>query len=179
MKHHAHIIAYLACLASAWPLCSCRSTYKNNSRTEERNNLSISDSALHGRTEDTYSRFHLNQEEANKRWKIKVNFDTTQPTNPETGFPPISDVEIEGSEKTIKTLLQKDDTTHVSDIQETKTNITLHQNKETQSHKNAESNVASGIDNGIKYGLTIGIPIVLIILTSNFYARKRQKNPSK
>lgn len=179
MKHYAHIITYLVCLASAWLLCSCRSTYQNDSRAKEQSNLSISDSALHTRTGDHYSRFTLNQEEADKGWKIKVNFDTTQPANPDTGLPPISDIEIEGSEKTIKTLLQKDDTTHVSDTQETKTYITLLQDKETQSHKNADSTVAGGIDSGIKYGLIIGIPIVLIILTSTLYARNRQKNPSK
>lgn len=179
MKHYVRIITYLVCLASAWLLCCCRSTYQNDSRVKEQSNLSISDSALHTRTEDIYSRFHLNQEEADKDWKIKVNFDTSQPANPETGLPPISDIEIEGSEKTIKTLLQKDDTTHVSDTQKTQTDITLLQNIETQSHKDAGSTVAGGIDSGIKYGLIIGIPLVLIILTSIIYARYRQKNPSK
>lgn len=179
MKHHAHIIIYLVCLASAWLLCCCRSTYQNDNRAKEQSYLSINDSALHTRTEDNYSRFHLNQEESDKNWKIKVNFDTSQPADPKTGLPPISDIKIEGSEKAITTLLQKNDTTHVSETQETKTDITLIEDKETQSHKDAGSTVADGIDNGIKYGLIIGIPITFIILTLFCYARYRQKNPSK
>lgn len=179
MKHYARIITYLVCLASAWLLCCCRSTYQSDNRAKEQSNLSILDSALHTRTEDNYSRFNLNQEEADKCWKIKVKFDTTQPANPDTGLPPISDIEVEGSEKTINTLLQKDDATHVSDTQESKTDITLIQDKETKSHKDTESTVAGGIASGIKYGLIISIPIILIILTSTIYARYRQKNPSK
>ena len=58
MKHHAHTLIYLACLAIAWLLCSCRSTLQNNRSTQEQSNLSITDSALRIRTEDTYSRFN-------------------------------------------------------------------------------------------------------------------------
>ena len=39
--------------------------------------------------------------------------------------------------------------------------------------------IADGIDDGFKYGLIIGIPILLIILILPFYAKYRQKNPSK
>ena len=110
-----------------------------------------------------------NKEEADKGWKIKVNFDTSKATNPATGLPPISDIEIEGSEKNIKTLLQENDTVHISEKQKTKTDITFQQDSKS---------VATGIDNGIKYGLIIGIPIVFIILIFINHA-KRQKNTSK
>ena len=90
MKHHAHTLIYLACLAIAWLLCSCRSTLQNNRSTQEQSNLSITDSALRIRTEDTYSRFNLNQEQTGKDWKVKVNFDTTKSADPSTGLPPVS-----------------------------------------------------------------------------------------
>ena len=172
MKHHAHTLIYLACLAIAWLLCSCRST-------QEQSDLSITDSALRIRTEDTYSRFNLNQKQTGKDWKVKVNFDTTKSADPSTGLPPISNIEIEGSKTTIKTLLQKDDTTRISDKQETTTDITFQQNKQSESQKNASGSIADGIDDGFKYGLIIGIPILLIILILPFYAKYRQKNPSK
>ena len=171
MKHHAHTLIYLACLAIAWLLCSCRSTLQSN--------LSITDSALRIRTEDTYSRFNLNQEQTGKDWKVKVNFDTTKSADLSTGLPPISNIEIEGSKTTIKTLLQKDDTTRISDKQETTTDVTFQQNKQSESQKNASGSIADGIDDGFKYGLIIGIPILLIILILPFYAKYRQKNPSK
>lgn len=179
MKHYAHILIYLVCLASAWLLYGCRTTYQNNRSTQEQSNLSITDSALLTRTENAYSRFNLNQEEAAKGWKVKVDFDTTKPADPSTGLPPISNIEIEGSETTIKTLLQKDDTTHISDKQETTTDITLQQNKQSESQKNTGGSIATGIDDGLKYGLIIGIPVILIILILPFYVKYRQKNPSK
>ena len=179
MKHHAHTLIYLACLAIAWLLCSCRSTLQNNRSTQEQGDLSITDSALRIRTEDTYSRFNLNQEQTGKDWKVKVNFDTTKSADPSTGLPPISNIEIEGSKTTIKTLLQKDDTTRISDKQETTTDVTFQQNKQSESQKNASGSIADGIDDGFKYGLIIGIPILLIILILPFYAKYRQKNPSK
>ena len=179
MKHHAHTLIYLACLAIAWLLCSCRSTLQNNRSTQEQSDLSITDSALRIRTEDTYSRFNLNQEQTGKDWKVKVNFDTTKSAAPSTGLPPISNIEIEGNEKTVKTLLQEDDTIHVSESQETKNDLTLQQSKQSASHKDAGSSVAAGIDNGIQYGLIIGIPIILIILTLIIHARFKQKDSSK
>ena len=179
MKHHAHTLIYLACLASAWLMCSCRSTLQNIRSTQEQSNLSITDSALRIRTEDTYSRFNLNQEQTGKDWKVKVNFDTTKSADLSTGLPPISNIEIEGSKTTIKTLLQKDDTTRISDKQETTTDVTFQQNKQSESQKNASGSIADGIDDGFKYGLIIGIPILLIILILPFYAKYRQKNPSK
>lgn len=97
----------------------------------------------------------------------------------ETGLSPISNIEIEGNEKTVKTLLQEDDTIHVSESQETKNDLTLQQSKQSASHKDAGSSVAAGIDNGIQYGLIIGIPIILIILTLIIHARFKQKDPSK
>lgn len=176
MKHYAHIIIYLVCLASAWLMYGCRSTYQSNSRAKEQRILSISDSALRIRTEDVYSRFHLNQKEEGKGWKIKVNFDTSLPADSETGLPPISDIEIEGSETNIKTVLQKDDTTHVSDTQETKNDISLHQHKQLDTTSDAGASVATGIDDGIKYGMIIGIPAVLILIIISYV---RQKNSSK
>ena len=92
---------------------------------------------------------------------------------------PRSNIEIEGNEKTVKTLLQEDDTIHVSESQETKNDLTLQQSKQSASHKDAGSSVAAGIDNGIKYGLIIGIPIILIILTLIIHARFKQKDSSK
>ena len=53
------------------------------------------------------------------------------------------------------------------------------QNKQSESQKNASGSIADGIDDGFKYGLIIGIPILLIILILPFYAKYRQKNPSK
>ena len=110
MKHYAHILICTASLACACSFCGCRATYQNDSSTQEQTRLSISDSALRIRTEDACSRFKLNQEEAGKGWKVKVNFDTSKPADPETGLSPISNIEIEGNEKTVKTLLQEDDT---------------------------------------------------------------------
>jgi hypothetical protein len=103
----------------------------------------------------------------------------SKPADPETGLSPISNIEIEGNEKTVKTLLQEDDTIHVSESQETKNDLTLQQSKQSASHKDAGSSVAAGIDNGIQYGLIIGIPIILIILTLIIHARFKQKDPSK
>lgn len=179
MKHYAHILICTASLACACSFCGCRATYQNDSSTQEQTRLSISDSALRIRTEDACSRFKLNQEEAGKGWKVKVNFDTSKPADPETGLSPISNIEIEGNEKTVKTLLQEDDTIHVSESQETKNDLTLQQSKQSASHKDAGSSVAAGIDNGIQYGLIIGIPIILIILTLIIHARFKQKDPSK
>lgn len=76
MKHYAHILICTASLACACSFCGCRATYQNDSSTQEQTRLSISDSALRIRTEDACSRFKLNQEEAGKGWKVKVNFDT-------------------------------------------------------------------------------------------------------
>ena len=134
MKHYAHILICTASLACACSFCGCRATYQNDSSTQEQTRLSISDSALRIRTEDACSRFKLNQEEAGKGWKVKVNFDTSKPADPETGLSPISNIEIEGNEKTVKTLLQEDDTIHVSESQETKNDLTLQQSKQSASH---------------------------------------------
>lgn len=139
----------------------------------------LSQTQLYVSDEDACSLFNLNQEEAGKDWKVKVNFDTSKPADPETGLSPISNIEIEGNEKTVKTLLQEDDTIHVSESQETKNDLTLQQSKQSASHKDAGSSVAAGIDNGIQYGLTIGIPIILIILTLIIHARFKQKDSSK
>ena len=84
MKHYAHILICTASLACACSFCGCRATYQNDSSTQEQTRLSISDSALRIRTEDACSRFKLNQEEAGKGWKVKVNFDTSKPADPET-----------------------------------------------------------------------------------------------
>lgn len=78
MKHYAHILICTASLACACSFCGCRATYQNDSSTQEQTRLSISDSALRIRTEDACSRFKLNQEEAGKGWKVKVNFDTSK-----------------------------------------------------------------------------------------------------
>ena len=178
MKHHVHTLILLASLTITWLLCSCRTTYQKDRSAQEQSNLSISDSTLYDKTGDIYSRFNFNKEEADKGWKIKVNFDTSKATNPATGLPPISDIEIEGSEKNIKTLLQENDTVHISEKQKTKTDITFQQDSKLESHRDADNSVATGIDNGIKYGLIIGIPIVFIILIFINHA-KRQKNTSK
>ena len=85
---------------------------------------------------------------------------------------------MDWSEKNIKTLLQENDTVHISEKQKTKTDITFQQDSKLESHRDADNSVATGIDNGIKYGLIIGIPIVFIILIFINHA-KRQKNTSK
>ena len=179
MKHHVHTLICLIYLASTWLLCSCRTAYQNDHSTQEQSNLSISDSTIHLRDENYYSKFKLNQEQEEKNWKVKVKFDTTQPFDSITGLPPISDIEIEGCENTIKTLLQKDDSTYVTNKEKKKTIVTLQQNKQSESHKYTNGSVATGIDDGLKYGLIIGIPIIFIIIISISYARYRQKNPSK
>jgi hypothetical protein len=179
MKHHVHTLICLICLASTWLLCSCRTTYQNDRSTQEQCNLSTSDSTVHDRSEDYYSRFNLSKEQNEKGWKVKVKFDTTQPSDSVTGLPPISGIEIEGCKNTIKTLLQKDDSAHVTNKEEKKTAVTLQQNKQSESHKDISGSVATGIDDGLKYGLMIGIPIILIIIIFISYARYRQKNPSK
>ena len=179
MKHYAHILICTACLACTFLFMVAVLLIKTIVAPQEQTRLSISDSALRIRTEDACSRFNLNQEEAGKGWKVKVNFDTSKPADPETGLSPISNIEIEGNEKTVKTLLQEDDTIHVSESQETKNDLTLQQSKQSTFHKDAGSSVAAGIDNGIKYGLIIGIPIILIILTLIIHARFKQKDPSK
>ena len=89
MKHHVHTLILLASLTITWLLCSCRTTYQKDRSAQEQSNLSISDSTLYDRTGDIYSRFNFNKEEADKGWKIKVNFDTSKATNPATGLPPI------------------------------------------------------------------------------------------
>lgn len=179
MKHHAHIIICLVSLTSVGLLSSCRTAYQSNHNTQEQNNLTISDSALRVRTEDSRSQFNLNQTQTGKDWKVKVNFDTSKPADPSTGLHPISDIEIEGSETTVKTLLQKDDTLHLSEEQKRTTDITYIQDKQTEFHKGTDSSVAAGIDSGIKYGLIIGIPAALILLILIYNAKHRQKNPSK
>lgn len=107
MKHHAHTLIYLACLAIAWLLCSCRSTLQNNRSTQEQSNLSITDSALRIRTEDTYSRFNLNQEQTGKDWKVKVNFDTTKSADPSTGLPQYRISRLKGARQRSKLCFRK------------------------------------------------------------------------
>lgn len=179
MKHYAHILICTASLACACSFCGCRATYQNDSSTQEQTRLSISDSALRIRTEDAAPDSNLIKKKRAKAGKSKLTSDTSKPADPETGLSPISNIEIEGNEKTVKTLLQEDDTIHVSESQETKNDLTLQQSKQSASHKDAGSSVAAGIDNGIQYGLIIGIPIILIILTLIIHARFKQKDPSK
>ena len=55
------------------------------------------------------SQVKTTKDEHGSSWKITYHFDTTQTPDPTTGLPPLSGIEIEGSEKQSKTAQESND----------------------------------------------------------------------
>ena len=179
MKHHAHFFNYFVSLVIAGLLCSCRAAYQRDTHTQEKANLSKSVNSLHTTTGTIASQAKTEKDEQGSGWKITYHFDTSQPINPITGLPPTSGIQIEGSQNTIKTKEEKNQSEQLSDStsNESKTNQSTSNESATQSVMEAEG--LTGIDDGLKTGLAIGIPIAFILLALIYYVRYHKTNTSK
>ena len=106
-------------------------------------------------------------------WKITYHFDTTQTPDPTTGLPPLSGIEIEGSEKQSKTAQESNDTVHSSNSSSKRevSGQTIQRESGTETRK--DSKVATGTDDGIRNGLSIGIPLLFIIIALSYYAKRQ------
>lgn len=173
MKHYAQPIHYLACLAVAGLLCSCRAAYQRDTHSQEDTHLSQSGSTLHTTTGTIATQVKTEKDEQGKYWKITYRFDTSQPTNPTTGLPPISDIEVEGSENTTQTKQETNESVQLSDSTSTKNDLTLDTHKESETQTKSDGGALTGVDDGLRYGLIIGIPLALIIFIRIYYARKK------
>lgn len=177
MKHHAHPIIYFACMSAIILLCACRSSYRNTNQLRASESIQHSNAGIHTSTGSIVSQVKANQEELNKNWKITYHFDSALPTDPTTGLPPVSGIEIEGSEKQIKAMQASIDSVHASSSSSTKDSLKIATDQQSNTNTDVSNKVAAGADDGIRNGLTIGIPLCIIIIALSYYAKRQ--NTSK
>ena len=162
MKNYVHILFIFLCGAICYACRTSRqSSYSSNSSLQ----LSGTEEIKRERTDDMSSRFSLREEQNQKTWKATINYDTSKPADASTGLPPVSSIEIEGSEKEVKAMLEKEDTIRSQEGEESSSRLEIQDRRLLEKETNTNLSAATGIESGFKYGLIIGIPIVLIIIS--------------
>lgn len=153
-------------------LCSCRSSSQHSSlRVNQQNDSSAVtlSTTAHG---SITSQVQTHEDIKGNHWKITYHFDTSQPTNPTTGLPPISRVEVEGSQVQQQTERQENVSSETSD--------TLSYQKKTKSNTNSleqqDKNKHIESDIGIERSITAGIILLIIVIAIILYVRS---HPSK
>lgn len=102
MKHHVHLIIYFACISVGILLCACRSSSLHSNQFKENGTFQHNYNELNTGTGTIASQVKTTKDEHGSSWKITYHFDTTQTPDPTTGLPPLSGIEIEGSENRVK-----------------------------------------------------------------------------
>ncbi|MCE8600197.1 hypothetical protein PDM24_11645 [Bacteroides fragilis] len=177
MKHHVHLIIYFACISVGILLCACRSSSLHSNQFKENGTFQHNYNELNTGTGTIASQVKTTKDEHSSSWKITYHFDTAQTPDPTTGLPPLSGIEIEGSEKQSKTAQESNDTVHSSNSSSKReiSGQTIQRESGTETKK--DSKVATGTDDGIRNGLSIGIPLLFIIIALSYYAKRQ--NTSK
>ena len=177
MKQYAKSIIYFTFPLIIGNLCACRSAKSGTDRTQADTSLSQLERIEHNASGTISSQVKTKETEKGNTWRIVCNFDTSLPVDPQTGLPPTSSIEIEGSETETQTSQEDNESARVSDNLSKQNAIDLDTSDQSEKQTDNEHTVFAGIDKGIKTGLIIGIPIILIILIAIIHARK--KNTSK
>lgn len=102
MKHHVHLIIYFACISVGILLCACRSSSLHSNQFKENGTFQHNYNELNTGTGTIASQVKTTKERTRFILEDHVPFDTTQTPDPTTGLPPLSGIEIEGSENRVK-----------------------------------------------------------------------------
>lgn len=93
-----HALPFIMAILIALLLCCCRSTHQHSSlrinQQKDSSSVKLSEKAHGSITSQSHTRTDIN----GNKWKITYHFDTSKPSDPSTGLPPTSQLEIEGSE---------------------------------------------------------------------------------
>lgn len=173
MKQYAKSIIFCAFPLIIGSLCACRSAKSGIDRTQTDMSLSQLERIEHNVSGTISSQVKTKETEKGNTWRIVCNFDTSLPVNPQTGLPPTSSIEIEGSETETHTSQEDNKSARVSDNLSKQNAINLDTSNQFERQTDNEYTAFAGIDKGIRTGLIIGIPIVLIILALISHARKK------
>lgn len=140
-------------------LCCCRSTRQHSSlcanQQGDSSSIKLSEKA-HG---SIISQSHTHTDINGNKWKITYRFDTSKPSDPLTGLPPASQLEIEGSE--IHT--QMENQTNVSS--ETSDSVSYHHEQAKSSSTINQQNDNKQKETGTRIEKSIGTGIILIVFT--------------
>lgn len=140
-------------------LCCCRSAHQHSSlrinQQGDSSSIKLSENA-HG---SIAGQSHTHTDINGNKWKITYLFDTSKPSDPFTGLPPTSQLEIEGSE--IHT--QMESRTNVSS--ETSDSVSYHYEQAKSSSTISQQNDNKQKETGTRIEKSIGSGIILIALT--------------
>lgn len=160
LEHYAHSFV----LATALLLLGCRSSSQHSSlRVNQQNDSSAVtlSATAHG---SITSQVQTHEDIKGNHWKITYHFDTSKPTNPNTGLPPTSRVEVEGSQVQQQTERQENVSSETSDTlnYQKKTNSSVNNLEQQDKDKRIES--GTRIERSIATGIILFIIVIAIIL---------------
>lgn len=140
-------------------LCCCRSTHQHSSlrvnQQKDSSAVRLSEKAHGSISSQSQTHTDIN----GNKWKITYRFDTSKPTDPLTGLPPTSQLEVEGSE--MRT--QVENLEKVSS--ETSDSVSYHHEQAISSSTIDQQNNNKQKETGTNIEKSIGAGIILIALT--------------
>lgn len=176
MKHQTKVI-YPALLLLTCLLCACRTTKSRTSKSHTEVVTSQLDRLEHKASGTISSQVSTQEDTHGNSYRIVWHFDTSLPTDPDTGLPPVSSLEIEGSQTTQHASRQEDTNTALTDSLSINKEFDLIAIDDSDSQSDSDRSALTQIGEGIKTGLIIGIPVTIILIALIYYVRK--KNSSK
>lgn len=170
LKHYAQ--SFALGLFTVLLLSSCRSSSQHSSLrvNQQKDSAAVTLSATaHG---SITSQVQTHEDIKGNHWKITYHFDTSKPTDPTTGLPPTSRMEVEGSQVQQQTERQENVSSETSD--------TLNYQKKTKSSTNnlEQQDTDKHIESGtrIERSIAAGIILFIIVIAIILYVRS---HPSK
>ena len=143
-------------------LCNCRSASQHSSVrvSEQTDSVSVRlSSKAHGSI-TSQAQTDIN----GNKWKITWHFDTSKPTDPVTGLPPTSKLEVEGSEIRKQVEQQENVSSQTSDSVSYQKTDTGSSNEYTQQESQKKTESGTGIERSIAIGIILLSIIIGIIL---------------
>lgn len=154
-----YVLPFIMGIPIALLLCCCRSAYQHSSlrinQQGDSSSIKLSEKA-HG---NIASQSHTHTDINGNKWKITYRFDTSKPSDPFTGLPPTSQMEIEGNEIHTQMEIQ----TNISS--ETSDSVSYHHEQAKSSSTKNQQNDNKQKETGTRIEKSIGTGIILITLT--------------
>lgn len=154
-----HVYPFTLAILIALLLCCCRSAHQHSSlsvnQQKDSSVVRLSEKAHGSIASQSQTHTDIN----GNQWRITCHFDTSKPTDPITGLPPTSQLEIEGSE--IRTQVESQENVSC----ETSDTVSYHHDEVKDSSTVDQQNDNKQKETGTNIEKSIGAGIILIALT--------------
>lgn len=154
-------------------LCNCRSASQHSAMrvSEQADSTGIQLSAkAYG---SIASQAETHSDVTGNKWKVTYHYDTSKPADPATGLPPISKLEVEGSQSREKVEHLENVSSETSDTLSYQKTATGSTNEYSQQDSLQQRETGTGIERSLAIGIILLFIIIGIILYVRSHSSKQ------